>query len=89
MFRPRAGRIPVTCGARLLQMADPQRVQCLLKAPNVRAIWRHNREIVEIQIMDLGYGDRVPGKWGNPQRLSTNLGSEDNPPRVWKLKRLA
>jgi hypothetical protein len=89
VFRPSPdGRIPVTAGPRLVEMAGPQRVQALLRAPNVRPVLRRKRAIVELQI--LGYGDdwNVPFKWGNPQKLSTCLEAEDNPRGVWKLKRL-
>ncbi len=67
-------------------MADPQRVEALMRAPNVIAIRRHKRNIVELQIVDYGDSSRVPAKWGNPQKLSTDLEADDNPARVWKLK---
>jgi hypothetical protein len=70
-------------------MADSQRVQALLQAPNVRAILRHKRTLVELQILDYGDSSRVPAKWGNSQKLSTNLEADDNPRGVWKLKTLA
>ena len=69
-------------------MADPQRAEILMRAPNVRAILRHKRTLVELQILDFGDSSRVPPKFGRPQKLSTDLEAEDNPPRVWKLKRL-
>jgi hypothetical protein len=80
-------RIPVTAGPRLVEMADAQRAEVLARAPNVRAL-RYKRNIVELQIVDYGDSYRVPPKWGNPQQLSTDSESDDNPARVWKLKRI-
>jgi hypothetical protein len=79
-------RVPVTAGPRLVEMADPARVEALLQAPNVRPILRHKRILVEIQLLDYGDNSRVPPKWGNPQKLSTDLEAADNPARVWKFK---
>jgi hypothetical protein len=83
-------RIPVTAAAgRLVEKAGPERVQALLRAANVRVILRHKRTIVELQLLDYGRTEsRIPSKWGNPQKLSSNLEALDNPPRVWKFKRL-
>lgn len=89
MLRPMNSRIPVTAGPRLVEMADPQRVEFLLRAPNVHVIRRHKRTIVEIQLLDHGDASRVPPKWGNPQKLSTNLESEDNARGAWKFKNLS
>lgn len=69
-------------------MADPARVEVLLRAPNVRPILRHKRVLVEIQLEDFGDSSRIPPKWGRPLKLSTNLETDDNPPRVWALKRI-
>ena len=75
-------------GPRLLEMADPARVQALLRAPNVRVI-------LQPQAHDCGTaGSRFrglfkhPPRWGRPQKLTTNIESTDNPPRVWTFKRL-
>jgi hypothetical protein len=86
--RPQDSRIPVTAGPRLVEMADAQRVAVLMRAPNVRVILRHKRIPVEIQLLDHGDSWRIPPKWGRPQKLSTNLEGPDNPPRVWKFKRI-
>lgn len=86
MFK-RGLKIPVMAGPRLLEMADPQRAMVLMRAPNVRAIWRHKRTIVELQVLDYGDSSHVAPKWGKPQKLSTNLESDDNPRGVWKFKR--
>jgi hypothetical protein len=85
VLKPVNGRIPVTAGPRLVEMADRQRAEILAQAPNVRVL-RYRRNIVELQIVDYGDSSRVPAKWGNPQKLSTDLEADDNPPRVWKLK---
>lgn len=85
MLRPKDHRIPVTAGPRLLEMADPQRVEVLLRAPNVRVL-RYRRTIVEVQLLDFGDTSRIPPKWGNPQKLSTDLEADDNPANVWKFK---
>lgn len=82
-----AGRVPVIAGAGLVEMADAARLRALMRAPNVEAL-RHRGRVVELRILDFGASFRVPSKWGNSQRLSTNLEAYDNPPRVWKLKRL-
>jgi hypothetical protein len=81
-------RIPVTAGPRLVEMADPQRAEALMRAPNVRALM-YRRSIVELQILDYGDASHIPAKWGKPQKLSTNLECEDNPRGAWKFKRLA
>lgn len=87
MLRPQANRIPVTAGPRLLEMADPQRAEALMRAPNVRALM-YRRTVVELQILDYGDSARVPPKWGKPQKLSTNLEADDNPRGAWKFKSL-
>lgn len=87
MLKPVNGRIPVTAGPRLLEMADPQRALALMGAPNVKVL-RYKRTIVELQLLDHGESYRIPPKLGNPQKLSTDLESDDNPANVWKLKRL-
>jgi hypothetical protein len=69
-------------------MADPQRVEALLCAPNVRAVMRHKHTLVELQLLDYGDSSRLPLKWGNPQKLSTDFESDDNPARVWKFKQI-
>lgn len=82
------GRIPVTSGPRLVEMADPQRAEALLRAPNARPLI-YRRTIVEIQLLDYGDSSRVPPKWGRAQKLSTNLESDDNPAQVWKFKQVS
>ena len=68
-------------------MADPQRAEALMRSTNVRAL-RYKRTIVELQVLDYGDSSRMAPKWGNPQKLSTDLEAEDNPAGVWKLKKV-
>ena len=88
MLRPRQNRIPVTSGPRLVEMADPSRVEALIRASNVRIIRRHKRDIVELQLLDYADDSRVPPRLGNSQSY-TSYKSETpwNPPRVWRFKR--
>jgi hypothetical protein len=68
-------------------MAGPERVQALLRGANVKVILKHKHTIVELQLQDYGRTERVRAKWGNAQKLSTNLEADDNPAGVWKFKR--
>jgi hypothetical protein len=38
--------------------------------------------------MDFGDNLRLPSRYGNPQRLSHNSETPENPRRVWSFKRL-
>jgi hypothetical protein len=88
VLRPSLDRIPVTAASGLIEMAGPERVQSLLRGANVR-ILRYKHTIVELQLLDYGRTEsRIPSRWGNPQKLSTNLATAENPLRVWKFKRL-
>jgi hypothetical protein len=83
------GRILVTAGPRIVEIAGPERVRQLLAAPNAVAVrQRKTGAIVAIQLLDFGDNLRIPGKYGNPQRLSHNAETPENPPRVWAFKRL-
>ena len=86
MLRTQDCRIPVTAGPRLVEMADPQRLEVLMRAPNVKVL-RYRRMVVEVQLLNFGDSSRVPPKLGNPQKLSTQLEADDNPAGVWKFKR--
>jgi hypothetical protein len=89
MFRPQSNRIPVTAGSRFVEFAGPERVQKLLQASNVKIIRkRKTGAVVEIQLLEYGDDSRTPSKWGNPQKLSHNHETPDNPPGVWTLKKL-
>ena len=83
------GRILVTAGPRIVEIAGPERVRQLLAAPNAVAVRkRKTGAIVAIQLLDFGDNLRIPSKYGNPQRLSHNAETPENPSRVWALKRL-
>ena len=83
------GRILVTAGPRIVEIAGPERVRQLLAAPNAVAVRkRKTGAIVAIQLLDFGDNLRIPSKYGNPQRLSHNAETPENPPRVWTFKRL-
>jgi hypothetical protein len=83
------GRILVTAGPRIVEIAGPERVRQLLAAPNAVAVRkRKTGDIVAIQLLDYGDNLRVPSKYGNPQRLSHNHETPDNPHGVWTFKRL-
>jgi hypothetical protein len=83
------GRILVTAGPRIVEIAGPERVRQLLAAPNAVAVRkRKTGAIVAIQLLDYGDNLRVPSKYGNPQRLSYNHETPDNPHGVWTFKRL-
>jgi hypothetical protein len=76
-------------GDRCLEMADPARVRQLSLARNAKIIRKHKTAaIVEIHLLDYGEDFRVPHHWGNPQKLSTRLETDDNPPNVWMLKKV-
>jgi hypothetical protein len=89
MFRPQSNRILVMAGPRCIEFADPARVQKLIGASNVKVIRkRKTGRIVEIQLLEYGDDSRTPSKCGNPQKLSHNHETPDNPPGVWTLKKL-
>jgi hypothetical protein len=82
--------IPVMSGARCIEMAGPERARRLAQMANVRVIRRHrDGTIVEIQLLDYADDSRVPPRNGNPLRLSTSFGNEQNPPNVWHHKKIA
>jgi hypothetical protein len=84
------GRILVTAGPRIVEFADPERVRRLLSAPNVKIIRkRKTGAIVAIQLLEWGDDSRLHTRDGNPQKLSHNHETPENPPRVWTLKKLA
>lgn len=90
MFRARAdGKIPVIAGPRLVELAGPERLQRLMQAANVKIIRRRKTgAIVEIHLLEHGDDNRTPSRWANPQKLSHNHETPDNPAGVWMLKKL-
>jgi hypothetical protein len=60
-------------GPRMIERAGPERVRRLLLAAKVQIVRRHkDKRIVELQLLNYADDSRVPAKWGNPLRLSTN-----------------
>jgi hypothetical protein len=85
-----AHRVPVMSGPRCLEWAGPERVHQLLLAPNCKAVRRGGKHgpLVEIQVLEFGNDGRLHARGGNPQQLSHNCETDENPRRVWTLKRL-
>jgi hypothetical protein len=76
-------------GPRCLEFASPERVQRLIAASNVKIVRkRKTGSIVEVHLLEFGDDFRLPASHANPQRLSHNHETEDNPARVWTLKKL-
>jgi hypothetical protein len=83
------GRILVSAGPRIVEIAGPERVRQLLTAPNAVTVRkRKTGAVVAIQLLDFGDNLRIPSKYGNPQKLSHNSETPENPRRVWTFKRL-
>jgi hypothetical protein len=87
--RHHGNRIPVSSGPRLIEFAGPERVRCLLQAPNARIVRkRKTQAIVAIVLEPYGDDSSVHERNGNPQRLSHNAETAENPNRVWTFKKL-
>jgi hypothetical protein len=83
------GRILVTAGPRIVEIAGPERVRQLLAAPNAVAVRkRKTGAVVAIQLLEWGDDFRLHTCDGNPRKLSHCHETPDNPPRVWTFKRL-
>ncbi len=81
-------RVPVMCGEACLELAGPERLRYLLKAPNVRAVTRRgDRKVVELQVRDCGGEPNVPSSGGNASTESHDHETPTNPPRCWTLRR--
>jgi hypothetical protein len=66
-----------------------RRVRRLLMAPNAVAVRkRKTQDIVAILLEAYGDDSRLHARGGNPQRLSHNGETPENPRRVWTFKRL-
>jgi hypothetical protein len=82
-------RIPVVSGARLLEMAGLERVKALLKATNVKPVHvRKTKAIAAIELLEFGNDERLSPRSGNPQALSDDAETDQNPRGVWALKKL-
>jgi hypothetical protein len=89
MLRRQNGRIPVYVGPRILEFAGPERVRGLLVAPNAQAVVRRrDRAIVGIELLEWGDDSRLDARGGNPQQLSHNHETPENPARCWTFKQL-
>jgi hypothetical protein len=81
--------VRVVSGPRILEFAGPERVRQLLRAPNATAVRkRKTGEVVCVLLEPHGDDSRLHARGGNPQRLSHDCETEDNPPRVWTFKKL-
>ena len=70
-------------------MAEPEKAQWLAEAVNGIIIrQRKSQAIVEIQLLDYGDDSLMRSRGSNPQRLSHDAETEDNPPNVWVFKRV-
>jgi len=84
-----AQKIPIMSGPRCIERASPERLLRIAKAPNVLVVrQRKTGTIVEVQVLEFGDDSRLPSKWSNPLKLSTNHETCDNPRCVWTLKKL-
>ena len=84
------GRILVTAGPRIVEIAGPERVRQLLAAPNAVAVRkRKTGAVVAIQLLEWGDDSRLHTCDGYPQKLSHCHETPENPHGVWTLKRLA
>jgi hypothetical protein len=89
VIRTRGNRIPVSSDPMLIEFAGPERVRFLLGAPNARIVRkRKTRAIVAMVLEPYGDDSRVHEHNGNPQRLSHNHETTENPPRMWTFKKL-
>jgi hypothetical protein len=75
-------------GTRLIEFAGPERVRQLLLPPNARAVRRRKGALVEIQLAVHGDDTRIRSRKDNPQALVHRAETEENPRRVWALKKL-
>jgi hypothetical protein len=89
-----AGFVPVFEGPRWIELADPARASALIRAGNVKAVYKRNkgaRKLVELQMQSLSDEGSLKGKQGNPRRYSHNHAVDrpdfsGNPDRVWTLR---
>jgi hypothetical protein len=84
-----APRIKICCGPRLLELAGPERVRELLKAPNVKPIIRKKTgAIVVLELLPHGDDSRLQSRYGNPQALSHDSETDEKPQGCWTFKKL-
>ena len=74
------GRILVTAGPRIVEIAGPERVRQLLAAPNAVAVRkRKTGAVVAIQLLEWGDDFRLHTRDGNPRKLSHCHETPENP----------
>jgi hypothetical protein len=70
-------------------MASLERVRVLLRGANAKpVIARETKAIAAIQLLVHGDDSRLRPLSGNPQALSHNAETDENPRRCWTFKRL-
>jgi len=83
-------KIPVFSGERVIEFADEARARQLLTAPNAKAVRRRkDRQIVGVELEDLGGNWKEPALHGNPRQYSHDHETDRNPARVWTLRHLS
>jgi hypothetical protein len=73
---------------RLVEFACPARVRQLLAASNVEVVRRRKGAIVEIHLLEHGNDFRLRSRKDNPQALVHRAETDENPRRVWALKKM-
>jgi hypothetical protein len=70
-------------------MAGWERVLALLAAPNAKPVVAHKtKAIAAIQLLEYGDDTRLRPHSGNPQALSHDAETDENPPQGRALKKL-
>jgi hypothetical protein len=82
--------VPVFCNFTCLERVGPERLHYLLKAKNVKPVYRHrDRKIVELQVQSFSHdeegkplGEGLPSQGGNASTYTHTHETDENPPRV-------
>ena len=77
-----AGFVPVFEGPRWIELADPARASALIRAGNVKAVYKRNkgsRKLVELQMQSLS-------DEGSHNHAVDRPDFSGNPDRVWTLR---
>jgi hypothetical protein len=70
-------------------MAGLERVLALLEAPNAKPVVAHKtKAIAAIELLNYGDDTRLQSRYGNPQALSHDAETDENPRGVWTFKKL-
>ena len=82
-------RVPVYCGADLIELAGLERVTVLLRAANAVAVRaRGTGAIAAVELLDYGGDWRYKCLWNNPRKDVLKSETDYNPPNVWAFKKL-